>query len=199
MRNSFSIIALLLFSFLSADTLEAKRFRFTGGGEISKSSKDEDTCKLTVGDLLITLSSEVKGLKNKPDKLVLYFHVRVENPTEGTQTFEFPPESYLKEASGQIYRYTEPDAAIDQLINRSAGFRTVLVGGLAGPLAGAAVTDAVEKEFRGRYGANALRSGMIPAHSFIEGIVFFEPFKNDDKRPLELVVPGWPSIALDYR
>ena len=130
---------------------------------------------------------------------MLYFHVRVENPTEGTQTFEFPPESYLKEASGQIYRYTQPDAAIDQLINRSAGFRTIIVGGLAGPLAGAAVTDAVEKEFRGRYGANALRSGMIPAHSFIEGIVFFEPFKNDDKRPLELVVPGWPSIALDYR
>ena len=199
MFRYFSVIVLLLFSLLTTNSLEAKRFRFTDGGEISKTRKSEDTCNLTVGDLLITLSSEVKGLKNKPDQLVLYIHVRAENPTENTETFKFPSESYLKEPSGRVYRYIEPDVAIDQLINRSAAFRGALVGALGGPLTAGAITDAVEKQFRGNYNANALRPGPIPPHTFIEGIVFFEPFKDDKKRRLELIVPGWSSIGLDYR
>lgn len=194
-----SLAGIFVITAFSSVDIEAKSFHFAGGCEASNIKKAGDQCVLRLSGFTVTLFPEEKGLKNKPDRIVLYLKLRVSNSGQEPVMFDFPVDSYLQDVAGQIFRHVPADQAIEQLINSTAAFRAALSGAMLGPLAGRNISDSVEKQFRASYGANALRCGQIPTGGFIEGIVFFETFKNDDKRKLQLIVPTWPAILIDYR
>lgn len=147
---------------------------------------ENDQLRLTVG----------VAKQDKPVLGLLEIWAKVENLSDKPITID-PTKYSAVDDDGRGYAGIAPNDAIQRMLDRTAAMRTAMGNIIMGPLAGPSNTQAQERQARERVNREALAPGDIPAHSFKDGVVWFEAPKQK-KFTLLITFTGLSASAFTF-
>lgn len=170
MMKTFATILVVLA--LATPAVGQRLYPVSGGTRIAPHTKEKKQIVLIAENEArrITLSTPEKYKVKYP---ILAIWMKIENLSSEPMDFAASKFSATDE-EGRGYAGLEPRDAIKRVIDAHAGMMWVMGSVLAGPLAGPGLTAAAERKVTQEVMSRSIEAGTIPAHSFKEGMIFFE-------------------------
>jgi hypothetical protein len=168
-----------------------KLYPISGGTGTEPDPKDKKIILLVAENegLKLTLG---RSEKYKPKSGLMALWLKIENRTDKPLSVDPAKFNYVDD-EGRGYSGFAPKDAIKKALDSSAGKRSALGMVLAGPLAGPAMMEAAERKVTEDVNREAIQPGEIPAHSFKDGIIFFEAPKKKQTTIKVALTDLWPE------
>jgi hypothetical protein len=185
MRAMKRIVALVTLAFyLVVVTYAQDILVIAGGSRTQPDPKDRKLIQAIAENDSLRLTLGKSHLWKHKRARIIGVYLKVENLSDsqlGIRTDQFS----ATDASGRGYAGLETEEAIKRFNDTHGLAIAVLAGPLLAPMAQAKTAEAIRR--------GALQSGIIPAHSFKEGMIFFEAPKEQRYTMNIMLGSLWPE------